>query len=255
MAITVGGSTESILLNSNTNPRTASFDIGTLTNGGLIVPYLVFDTTARTVSSATWNSVGMSKIAEYSAGLAAGLETEATVGILYLAAPTDGSQTLSVTLSGASAGTNTAFFPLWVNGFKQSSPLDDSDSADGDTDPSLTLQPTEDNTICVAIYYSDENNALTSDQGTQYQNEDFGPRVAGAKYIIQTTAGDQVLSWSGVDADWVMSAANFKAEPAAGGGGKPWLHYARMRRERVKKVIPIMLPSFAELMRYGKKAA
>lgn len=208
-------STEDITTGS-TNPRTLVIDIGTRTNGGLIVCYSLQDVpgSPRTVSSATWNSVAMTKIAETTS--TSGTERDLTTGILYLAGPTNGSQTLSVTLSGAGANTQVSLFPAWVDGMHQTSPLDDSGSnGTGTADPTIALDSTEANTLALAVFITEENDPLTSAQGTEYQNHDYGGQVTGAKYIAIATATSQTLSWTGLDNDNAISAANFKSVASA----------------------------------------
>lgn len=211
------GSTEQ---NDSTNSATLTmtFDIGTRTDGLLVVPYtFMINSTggAITVTSGDWNGDAVAKTAE-TTNVAASAERKYTTGIVYICAPDNGSNTLTLNLSGtASIGMQRSIFPAWFDNAACPSVVDDTDSGTGTTDPSLTLTSTEADTMGVAIYSSDNNDPLASDQGTEYQNHDYGGQVTGAKHIAIAGAGDQTLSWSGTDADYIISAANFKSAGAA----------------------------------------
>jgi hypothetical protein len=217
MAITFVSSGEQIT-GSDATPITYTVDIGTRTNGLLLVFVGTIDTATHTHSTPTWNGVAM--------GLAASqiVETVASttfqrLSIYYLSNPANGSNTFSLAYS--DGGTNTAavsyVVAAWFDGAHQTqaSVLDQfDDNETGSTDPSVAITPGTNNQLVVGFYASEANAVLTSAQ-TLIQDADHGARVMGASYVIQTTATTSTMSWTGVDDVWLAIGASFK-EAASG---------------------------------------
>lgn len=227
MAITFVSSAEQASTNDAT-PLSFAFDIGTRTNGLLVVMLAVVDTVTHTQANPTWAGAAMataiSEVAEVTTNV------WFRTSIYYLSNPTNGSNTFSVDYDDGGTDTATAVFicAAWVDGAAQSSALDQAVGGNGSTDPSVDIVPTQNNEIVFCVYMSNQGTLLTAGGETLIQDHDFGTRVAGASYIIQTTAGSQTMNWTGNDAPWKMVTASFKELAAAGGVPKHMMHYQRM---------------------------
>lgn len=221
MAITAVSSTELNQVGDGlTATYTFTFDIGTRTNGGLIVNIGVIAPVVKTVSSVTWNGVALSKAVSLQRNIAAGIEHDAEQW--YLANPANGSNTLSVTFSLVLQTTDAfSFEPSWWDGMHQTQAtvLDQTTSGSGSTDPSVSLTPGGNNEVIIDMYLSESNNILTAGGSpaaqTVLQTHDFGPRTVGSSYVIQTTAGAQTMNWTGVDDQWTGVAASYKEAASA----------------------------------------
>lgn len=215
MAITFVSSGEQNTSN-DASPFTYTVDIGTRTNGLLVVFVFTVDTTTHTQDTPTWNGVAM--------GTATSAISETVTGIFqrtsiyYLSNPANGSNTFSVNHEeGASdIATLSYIVAAWFDGANQTqaSVLDQINSGTGSTDPSLAITPGTNNQLVVAAYASEADAVLTAAHNL-IQNQDQGTRTHGAQYVIQTTATTSTMSWSGTDANWIAVAASFKE--AAGG--------------------------------------
>lgn len=231
MAITFVSSAEQAST-ADASPLTFTFDIGTRTNGLLVVLVAVLDNVSHTQANPTWAGAAMgtaiSEIAEVVTNV--WLRT----AIYYLANPTNGSNTFSVDYDdgGADAASSVFICAAWVDGAHQTqaSVLDQAVGGTGATDPSVAIVPTQNNEIVFSIYMSNQGALLTADGETLIHDHDFGTRVAGASYIIQTTAGSQTMNWTGNDAGWKMVAASFKEAAAAGGAAKQMMHQKRLQQ-------------------------
>jgi hypothetical protein len=212
MAITYVSSAEQNTT-SDTTPITMTTDIGTRTDGLLIACVATIDTITHTHASPTWNGVAMGTAASYVDQTSG---SYMRVSMYYLANPANGSNTFSLTYDDGFGGSSQAAASYvvlaWFDGAHQTqaSVLDDFESGDGSTDPTLTLTPTTNNQLLVSMYASEDDAILTPGQ-TVLQTQDNGTRTHGASYLIQTTAAPQAMTWTGTDANWIMVAASFKA--------------------------------------------
>jgi hypothetical protein len=85
--------------------------------------------------------------------------------------------------------------------------------------------------------------------------------VAGVSFglgladLIQTSGAAADPTWTlSANESWATNVACFTAAAAA--AGNPWYSYAQQRRRlEEREKLPIRLPGFAEVMRYGRKAA
>ena len=211
MAITPVSNQESLTA-SPTSPVTVAVDIGTRTNGLLVVGLGYFASNTHSISI-TYGGVALTKIAEQPNNTAA-----YSAALYYLAGPTDGANDLVITYTVDSGGALSNLYALasWYDGAAQTSVLDQQNAGTGSTDPSLAITPTEDNELIVSQYFSADNDVLTVGAGeTGINNYDIGNNVYGGSYAIQTTAGAQTIDFAGVDNTWQMVVASFKAAGGA----------------------------------------
>ena len=207
MAITYVGALEDAT--AGASPKTVAVNIGTRTNGLLVVALCFYDNSLST-PAVTYAGTSMTLASEYPT-----TNGVYHVALYYLANPANGNNNLVITWT----GTSLAMYVLasWYDGAAQTSPLDQVVTGTGSTDPSLNITPTADNELIVSHYYSGANDELTVGSGeTKIDGYDFGADVTGGSYAIQTTAGTQTVDWAGVDDTWYMVVASFK-QAAAGG--------------------------------------
>lgn len=216
MAITYVGSAEDTYYSATQiGSRTIGVDIGTRTNGLLVVGVSSFRSDANTpdVSSITWDGTSLAKADDvlYSSG-----NSRYLAELWYLAAPANGSKNLVITF----AATNVQVLHVtisWYDGAHQTQNEVKNTNANGSgtTDPSVDITPTVDGCVIVSQYMSEANDVLSVGSGeTLLQDHDFGPQVAGSSYVIQTTAGTQTVDFTGTDSNWAMAVGAFK--PAGG---------------------------------------
>lgn len=214
MAVTYVSSTKDSYNSTAKDNHSFTVDIGTRTNGLLVVSIDVRANVAPT--AVTFNGVSLD--------LAEGLGDANAPGhhssIWYLVAPADGSHTLAITL--ASAVTTFAIFVAWCDGAWQSQAdvLDDTNSGSAvSATPTVDVQPTVDSSIIFATLYSEGNNPPTSTDETVYQTQDFGVHVAGASYYEQSTAALRTMDFATQDDRYVIVGASFKPVPS--GNARP----------------------------------
>lgn len=218
MAITHGGDWE-----ANVNPIGASgsidwddtFDIGTPTNGLLVVKLTYVATQDLSNLVIKWNGVELTQAVWDENG-----SMNVSGAIFYMMNPSSGSNTLEVNadISASGGAYYGSIHVSWWNGVHQSAAKDQDATATGSGDPSVDITPTENNELCVCIFLSAQNNVLSVGSGeTLLDDHDYGGWVTGSSYAIQSTAGTQTMDWSGTDADdhgiW---AASFKEASGAG---------------------------------------
>lgn len=134
----------------------------------------------------------------------------------YLVDPPTGANTLAIS-AGVPTDDNFRMYGVSVNADDTVS-LDDTGAATGASGPgSVTIDPTVDNTYCIAGLSHEDGSAPSTGSGeTVIFNHDNGTWASGAEYAIQTTATSQAMNWTGPDDAWAAAAASFK-ETAAGG--------------------------------------
>jgi len=180
-----------------------TIDIGTRTNGLLLcmVHMIVSGTPSP---SATYNSVSMSLDVEYSNG-------NSRIWIFSLPAPTDGSNTFTVSFSGNNL--QAELISSWHDGALQTTPFDTSATANGTGIPTVDHTPNNDNELIVSMYYSTANTPPTVGSGeTDMGVIDTGSNCSGCSYVIQGTATTQTMDWSDVGADsWDLATASYQA--------------------------------------------
>lgn len=199
---------------STVSSFTMTVDVGTGSNRLLVVFLMTRSATLYNVSSMTYNSVAMSQAALSDNTVPANkLRSE----VWYLANPSSGSNTLSVTWS--SAPSQYECQAAWFTGVDQTSPLDDTDAASGDSNtPAVSLTPTVDNCLLAGGVIHEAAAALGSGSGeTTIYNNDNGAWVTSSEYAIQTTAATQSVDWTGGSDYWAAAGAVFKEYVASGG--------------------------------------
>ena len=213
MAISAVSSVEANDFLSGTDTTTETIDIGTRTNGLLLVSlHLRNAGSTQAISSVTWNGTAMS-VSQHSQ-TDSGFEYR--VALAYLVNPSNGSNTLSVTLAGSYTG-HVWMCASWYDGAHQTQGevlLAAMTTGQGTTDPSIgSATPSEDNALVAAAYTSENNSALsvTSSWGTELQNEAVNGWSRGCGYVIQTTAAAVTAGWNGADAAWCGIMGFFKA--------------------------------------------
>jgi len=138
------------------------------------------------------------------------------VEIWYKIAPATGSNTLAI--SGLPVSSDYHAYSASFTGVQQTSPLDDSDSASGNSaTPSVTSTPTTDGQLIIGGLSSETNNAPSTGAGeTTGFNSDNGAWASSFEYAIQTSKVAQAINW-GITSDlWGCAAVSFKASSNTG---------------------------------------
>jgi len=185
----------------------------TVGGGGEKVIYFgisIHDGSGVTVSSASYNSVALTKLRHDGASDATRARTE----IWYLVAPDAGANTCSVTLSGtpgdASAGS------ISFTNVNQSTPNDVSGGAGGigtSTAASQSITTVTDNAWTFAVLKVHNNNTITIGAAqTQLWNDAFGAvngqAAGGRSSTAVTPAGSKTMNWTlNPSDDWALSVA------------------------------------------------
>jgi len=230
MAITYVGSQEDISVTGS--PVTISVNIGTRTDGLLIVTISGQVGNTFNISSVTYGGVSMGKFSPFES---VGLYMAA---IFYLADPPDGTNDLVITYT-VDFGSSFSFRHIvaaWFDGALQTqgSVLDQTNyyyEGSITVDPTLDITPTEDGELLISAVSSKINSVLTVGAGeTLVQDYDQGGNFMAVSYAVQTTAGTQAMNWTGQDA-WAMAVASFRAVAAAP-SGNPAYYYQMLNRRR-----------------------
>ena len=198
------------------SPNDITVDIGTRTNGLLVVTCSLWAGSTLNDSSFTYDGVSMSEAIEYN------FTGNQWLMVYYLVNPSNGSNILAHTYNISVGAGFLSYYVCahWYDGAYQiqGSILDQTETATGVTDPTDDITPTTDNQLVVSHYKSESSFVLkVGGNGTLILDHDFGARVTGCSYVIQTAAGTETMSWAGVDTDWAMACASFKEEVAAAG--------------------------------------
>lgn len=196
---------------SQANPS-MSVDVGS-GSGRLLVVVEMTRGVDTTVSSITYNGDALTEAVSAIHSTAA--PDALRIRLYYLLNPDSGSNTLAITHS-ATSGRAFSVHAVAFTGVADSSALDDTDSAEGNSgSPSVTSTPTEDGEVIVAGVIHETPNALSTGAGeTTLFNIDQGAWVTSSSYVIQTDKGAQAMDWSGGSDYWVAVAASFKAASA-----------------------------------------
>lgn len=216
-AVTVEGSADDFCATTcydGSNQRTIAINIGTRTNGLLVVG---IDTREGApgqpetrITAMTYNGVSMSLSTE--ANIPSTSTRDQYASIWYLANPTDGNNNLVITADSNLGAIYTV--AAWMDGADQTQAtvLDDTCWYNSFTSPyACTLNPTADNTVLVSMYSSGASNLFTVGSGEFILREnDHGAYIGGSSTATQTTATSQSMDWSGDDAGTSLVAANFK---------------------------------------------
>ena len=161
-----------------------------------------------TITSATYNGTSLTKATSTRGG---GMASE----IWYLANPTTGSNTLSVTITGATDSIKLAAASF--TGANQSSPLDATSIASGwGGNPTASITTVTANDLVTATLSRFGTTDATTNRTSLY-NSTASSTLGAASYQIATTPTSYSDTYTGsASADWSMSMAAFK--PATGGG-------------------------------------
>ncbi len=217
MAITwVSSQEDSYNSATEINSRTISVNIGTPTNGILIVFVNVYlFNTLGDCTGVTWNGTALTKAIQTG-------DTSPYIDIWYLSNPEGGTHNVVISFAGngTTTGVNEAYFVVaWANSGGTLTKDDDNTQAFTTEDPaSMDLVPTTNGQLLVCSYISADNNVATKGAAeTLIQDLDFGGEVSGASYAIQTSAATQGMDWdrnaTGQSSQFLMAGATFK-EPS-----------------------------------------
>ena len=217
MAITYVGNQEDTNA-AATSPQTISVNIGTRTNGLLVVSFKAYCGNNLSALSMTYNGVSLTAGTRKTRIISSPINYVAQH--FYLVTPTNGTNDLVITwtLDFGSSFTAKHIVAMWFDGAKQdqATVLDQEVSGEGSTDPSVDITPSEDNELIIGSYFSAANNVLSVGSGETLINDwDAGSYVMGDSYVIQTAAGAQTVDFSGVDDNWIMVASSFRQYAAA----------------------------------------
>ena len=193
---------------SGGTPITAIFDIGTRTNGLLIVAFMIANTTDDCITEVRWDGDLMSQAVddfEY--------RNNQHMFCYYLPNPSDGNKTLSI----AFTGTNIITFigAVWADGVLQASPLDQAVTAlDVGPNISVDITPTTNNQLVFAYTNSeaDDSPVIVAGETQIFSELEGDTRGNAASYDIQTTAELQTMDFStiGTNQDWGILSVSFK---------------------------------------------
>jgi hypothetical protein len=163
------------------------------------------------VSSATWKGTALTKATSTrSVGIASEL--------WYLSAPSTGSGTLSVTVTGATDAIKLG--AVSFIGVATSSALDVSSIATGTTgNPSINVTTATSSDLIVATLYRYSTSTATTNRNSIYKDNTIETFGAGS-YQLATSSGSYSDTYNGsVTQDWSMVAAAFKAKTTLGSSG------------------------------------
>lgn len=168
---------------------------------------------AQTVTSITYNSVPLTLL-----GIQASITGAARVELWGLVAPSTGSNTIAVTLSGAIASAGCA---ASYTGVHQTSPTEAFNSAQatnvGAADATVNVTTVADNDWCVDIVATDDT-AITVGTGNTSRNNVTGIGGSGAMgdtNSAKTPAGSVTMSWTNVGAAQTWAIGGVALRPIA----------------------------------------
>jgi len=169
---------------------------------------------AGTVSSASYNGAALTKV---TSSLSGGMDSE----IWYLVNPASGTNTVSVTITGATDAIKLSVSTF--TGALQSSPVDVTSTATGTSgNPSASLTTTAANDLVLATLSRYSTTAASTNRTSLYNNA-TGSTLGAASYQIATSAGAYSDTYTGSDPDdWSMSIVSFKP---AGSSPTVTVHY------------------------------
>lgn len=206
MAITVGNQTDGTA-STGAGPFTLSHNSDT----DFLVTCVAYRDNADNTLAATYNSVSMtSAVLKVTSG---GSVLKAQ--IFYLASPTAGSNTLSITTSG-SIGDVLGFGCISLAGVDTSNPVD-ATATGGETPGSEDPRSTSITTVTTGAFIVDSisdrsANIVVGGSQTQMYLLGSGDQMA-ASYRLATTAGSYAMDWNPDQntEDWAQAIAAFKA--------------------------------------------
>jgi hypothetical protein len=197
-------------LGSQASPVTDTFDIGTRTDGLLVVGIYAFKSGGSDpITGVTWNSVSMNEDTsiEYA--------TDQFIYVFSLANPSDGENTLSISHAGS---TTVGYTVAWYDNVDQGTPLDTTNTASGSSgEPTVSVTPSQPEALVVSFYASDFDNVLTAGYGeSELVTTDAGTNTWGMSYTVQREAAAQAMNWSnGGSNNWGVGAGVWKKRAAA----------------------------------------
>jgi RHS repeat-associated protein len=167
-----------------------------------------------TITSATYNGTSLTKATSTRGG---GMASE----IWYLANPASGSNTVSVTVTGATDSIKLTAASF--TGANQSSPLDASNATSGwGGNPTISLTTGTANDLVTATLSRFGTTDATTNRTSLY-NSTASSTLGAASYQIATAAGSYSDTYTGsASSDWSMAMAGFK--PATGGTGSTTMY-------------------------------
>lgn len=208
MAITKIGSTVAATKSFSTT-ITQSYTVPSHTKGLLVVDVFISND-SDTDSGVTFNGDALTQL--FSKTYGKGTE-DMRVARYYLVNPDIGTFDVVATFNDTSSGYRIVI-TCW-DGVDQSSPVHiDADTGESSSgQPNRTITPTIDGCLLMDCMMHESSSALTIPSGTtQLDNHDYGVRVGGSTYVIQTTAAAKQFAWSGGSDAWIQGLTAFKAD-------------------------------------------
>lgn len=209
MALTREGSQE-LYDGSPSSPQTTAVNIGTRTNGLLTVTLYTHASNVISAFAMTYNGDSMTLDDNYEDPAVSNRH----IYCFSLENPSDGNNNLVITFTVDFGGQLNHMYWIadWWDGAAQSSPFDSRTQGNGSTDPSVAHTPGENNCAVIAHYFSMANDVLSVGSGETLRDDyDLGNRVSGGSFVIQTTAAEQTVDFTGDDDTWFMTVASYKA--------------------------------------------
>lgn len=215
-AITCTPLAEDIYASTSISSRAVSVNIGTPTNGLLVVSAMSRAVGNPYISSATWNGVDMRK--GHTAISAGSLGSS----IYGLENPASGTHDVGVYWSVATGQFHISIM-VCDGALQTSSVIDVSTGAAAASGiPSSTMTTTADGDLIVAHLSTEHNSVVANpDSFTTIQDHDFGNFVSQSAYYVQPSAGSIGVNFGTTTEGWVMSVTSFKAAVASGGTDPP----------------------------------
>lgn len=190
----------------NTGPQTFTWThYNASTNPLLVMSADIFQDSAGvgTVTAATYNGTSMTKITNVA-------EVNLSAEMWYLAAPSSGANTVSITVTGATDAIKLSVATF--DGFDQSSPLDTSNTSVGSTatNPTVSMTTGVANALVVTTLSRFSTTAARSNRTPLY-NDSVVSTLGATSYQLATTTGSYSDTYTGAVADdWAMIIASFK---------------------------------------------
>lgn len=200
---------------SSTPSVTVGVDVGTPSNGLLIVTAGIRSPTTSEITDVTWNGTSMR--------LGNNTKRSGRVATVWgLEAPDSGAHNVIVTYSASVTQSYTTVM-ICEGALQTSSVVDQSTGAASNTGtPTVNITPSEDGELIVGHLTTEFNAPPATGSGyTIIYSEDMGAFSGSAEYLVQGTAATAAVDWGSGTEEWIVAAASFKQAAAGGGSTAP----------------------------------